>query len=76
MCLQEQLKDEVLDMSKKIAAAGFKLLVIDTESKFVSTGFAKVRRRGIWEGAEASVDRPSAHLCPSAPMRLPCPPLI
>ncbi|KAI8469627.1 MAG: magnesium chelatase subunit D chloroplast precursor [Monoraphidium minutum] len=37
----EQLKDEVRDMSKKMMAAGIQLLVIDTENKFVSTGFAE-----------------------------------
>lgn len=36
----DQLKDEILDVSKKLAAAGLQLLVIDTENKFVSTGFA------------------------------------
>lgn len=38
---QTELKEEVLDMSKKVAAAGMQLLVIDTENKFLSTGFAK-----------------------------------
>ncbi len=28
-------------MAKKLAAAGIQLLVIDTENKFVSTGFAE-----------------------------------
>ncbi|GFH21107.1 Mg-protoporphyrin IX chelatase [Haematococcus lacustris] len=37
----EQLKDEVRDMAKKVYAAGLQLLVIDTENKFVSTGFAE-----------------------------------
>ncbi|CAG9466906.1 unnamed protein product [Pedinophyceae sp. YPF-701] len=37
----EALKDEVRDMAKKVAAAGLQLLVIDTENKFVSTGFAE-----------------------------------
>eukprot|EP00955_Chlamydomonas_euryale_P061078 357902-Chlamydomonas_euryale.AAC.22 len=36
-----QLKDEVRDMAKKLGAAGIQLLVIDTENKFVSTGFAE-----------------------------------
>ncbi len=37
----EELKDEVRDMAKRLAAAGLQLLVIDTENKFVSTGFAE-----------------------------------
>lgn len=36
-CLQE----EVRDMAKKVGAAGINMLVIDTENKFVSTGFAE-----------------------------------
>lgn len=35
------VQDEVRDMSKKCGAAGLSLLVIDTENKFVSTGFAE-----------------------------------
>jgi magnesium chelatase subunit D len=36
------LKDEVINVAKQIGAMGsFKLLVIDTENKFVSTGVAK-----------------------------------
>lgn len=38
---QDELRGEVLDMSKRLAASGMQLLVIDTENKFVSTGFAK-----------------------------------
>mmetsp|Transcript_3214 Transcript_3214/g.8535 ORF Transcript_3214/g.8535 Transcript_3214/m.8535 type:complete len:482 (+) Transcript_3214:142-1587(+) len=38
---QEQLKEEVRDMARKCGAAGLQLLVIDTENKFVSTGFAE-----------------------------------
>lgn len=38
---QDELKDEVRDMAKKLGAAGMQLLVIDTENKFVSTGFAE-----------------------------------
>jgi hypothetical protein len=37
LCSQE----EVRDMAKKCYAAGLQLLVIDTENKFVSTGFAE-----------------------------------
>ena len=36
-CVQE----EVRDMAKKLMLAGFQMLVIDTENKFVSTGFAE-----------------------------------
>lgn len=38
---QEQIKEEILDMAKKCAAAGQQMLVIDTENKFVSTGFCE-----------------------------------
>lgn len=38
---QTELKDEILEVAGKIYKAGMSLLVIDTENKFVSTGFAK-----------------------------------
>lgn len=38
---KDQLQEEVKDMAKKMGAASMQLLVIDTENKFVSTGFAE-----------------------------------
>eukprot|EP01025_Chloroclados_australasicus_P066735 TRINITY_DN92143_c0_g1_i1.p2 TRINITY_DN92143_c0_g1~~TRINITY_DN92143_c0_g1_i1.p2 ORF type:complete len:174 (-),score=22.36 TRINITY_DN92143_c0_g1_i1:141-662(-) len=38
---KDKLNEEVLDMATRCAAQGFQLLVIDTENKFVSTGFAE-----------------------------------
>jgi len=36
-----EMKEEVLSVAGKIAIGGLQLLVIDTENKFLSTGFAK-----------------------------------
>jgi magnesium chelatase subunit D len=39
---KKALAEEVLDTSKMLSSLrGFKVLVMDTENKFVSTGFAK-----------------------------------
>ncbi|KAL3680797.1 hypothetical protein R1sor_023753 [Riccia sorocarpa] len=38
---QKELKDEILEVAGKIYKTGMSLLVIDTENKFISTGFAK-----------------------------------
>ncbi|KAK0606485.1 hypothetical protein LWI29_038273 [Acer saccharum] len=37
----QELKDEIIGVAGKIFKSGMSLLVIDTENKFVSTGFAK-----------------------------------
>lgn len=41
VCLMDFMKDEILEVAGKIYKAGMSLLIIDTENKFVSTGFAK-----------------------------------
>eukprot|EP00475_Leptophrys_vorax_P012346 TRINITY_DN18789_c0_g1_i1.p1 TRINITY_DN18789_c0_g1~~TRINITY_DN18789_c0_g1_i1.p1 ORF type:complete len:659 (-),score=88.47 TRINITY_DN18789_c0_g1_i1:125-2101(-) len=42
---QQELKDEILDIAGKILKYGMSLLVIDSENKFISTGFAKEMAR-------------------------------
>ena len=37
---QEFIKEEIIDVARKMGAAGLSLLVIDSENQFVSTGFA------------------------------------
>ncbi|PKI57735.1 hypothetical protein CRG98_021802 [Punica granatum] len=37
----QELKDEILEVAGKIYKSRMSLLIIDTENKFVSTGFAK-----------------------------------
>lgn len=49
------MKDEILDVAGKIYKAGMSLLVIDTENKFVSTGFAKEIAR-VAQGMPTRVD--------------------
>ena len=41
VCSFKCLQEEILEVAGKIYKAGMSLLVIDTENKFVSTGFAK-----------------------------------
>jgi magnesium chelatase subunit D len=38
----EQLKDEVIDMAKKVGASGINLLVIDTENKVRGSGMGMI----------------------------------
>lgn len=40
-CILFFSQDEILEVAGKIYKTGMSLLVIDTENKFVSTGFAK-----------------------------------
>lgn len=38
---QEQLKEEAIDMAKRLGSFGLHLLVIDTECKYITTGLAE-----------------------------------
>lgn len=60
---QESLKDEVRDMAKKVFAAGINMLVIDTENKFVSTGFAEEIAKAA-QGVQRRLLRPAAAFAP------------
>lgn len=40
-CVVPYLQEEILDMARKAGSNGIQTLVIDTENKFVSTGFAE-----------------------------------
>jgi magnesium chelatase subunit D len=57
------LQEEILGIAAKVYLSGHSLLVIDTENKFVSTGFAK-------EIARVAQGEPSALCSALAPSAL------
>ena len=60
---------QVLDMAGKLYGVGMQLLVIDTENKFLSTGFAKEvadKARGKYYYLPAADDRAVASVARSA----------